>query len=129
MSQIRVIRELENMPQSYIDPTRAYDPHALPDLEVFQLTAIEAAEMEDDLIDEYQRRHEYRLAGMNSRVREALLEAIVDEQQITGGWYWWSCLPGCLPDSDPMGPFPTEADALADALDDAQADSQLSGRQ
>ena len=51
MSQIRVIRELENMPQSYIDPTRAYDPHALPDLEVFQLTAIEAAEMEDDLID------------------------------------------------------------------------------
>ena len=111
--------------QEYSDPSRSDDPYALPDVEVFQLTAIEVAEREDDLIDEYQRRHEYRLAGMNSRVREALLEAIVDEQQITGGWYWWSCFPGCLPDSDPEGPFPTEADAL----DDARTDSQLSGRQ
>jgi hypothetical protein len=31
------------------------------------------------------------------------------------GWYWWSCFPGCLPDSEPMGPFETEAAALADA--------------
>lgn len=31
------------------------------------------------------------------------------------GWYWWSCFPGCLPDSDPVGPFPSEAEALADA--------------
>lgn len=31
------------------------------------------------------------------------------------GFYWWSCLPGCLPDSDPSGPFETEAEALADA--------------
>lgn len=31
------------------------------------------------------------------------------------GWYWWACFPGCLPDSDPMGPFATEAEALADA--------------
>jgi hypothetical protein len=35
-----------------------------------------------------------------------------------GGWYWCpvsvhAC--GYLPDSDPMGPFQTEADALADA--------------
>lgn len=31
------------------------------------------------------------------------------------GWYYWYCFPGCLPDSDPMGPFDTEAEALADA--------------
>ena len=31
------------------------------------------------------------------------------------GWYWWSCFPGCLPDGDPIGPFATEAEALADA--------------
>ena len=31
------------------------------------------------------------------------------------GYYWWSCYPGCLPDSFPCGPFDTEADALADA--------------
>lgn len=31
------------------------------------------------------------------------------------GWYWWPCFPGCLPDSDPVGPFATEAEAIADA--------------
>ena len=31
------------------------------------------------------------------------------------GWYWQSCFPGCLPDSDPVGPFPTEAAAIDDA--------------
>lgn len=28
-------------------------------------------------------------------------------------WYWWSCFPGCLPDSDPIGPFATECATLA----------------
>ena len=31
------------------------------------------------------------------------------------GWWWWSCWPGCLPDSDAFGPFETEALARADA--------------
>jgi hypothetical protein len=30
------------------------------------------------------------------------------------GWYWWSCFPGCLPDSDPFGPFKTEREAIDD---------------
>lgn len=31
------------------------------------------------------------------------------------GWYWWACFPGCLPDSDPHGPFNTEREAIEDA--------------
>ncbi len=31
------------------------------------------------------------------------------------GWYWWACFPGCLPDGEPSGPFPTEYDAECDA--------------
>ena len=31
------------------------------------------------------------------------------------GWYWQVCMPGCLPDSDPNGPFRSEAAALKDA--------------
>ncbi len=23
------------------------------------------------------------------------------------GWFWWKCWPGCLPDDEPRGPFPT----------------------
>lgn len=37
------------------------------------------------------------------------------EEPSEAGWYWWTCLPGCMPDSDPFGPFETEEEALADA--------------
>ena len=33
------------------------------------------------------------------------------------GWFYWFCLPGCLPDSDPHGPFATEAEAAQNAVD------------
>lgn len=32
-----------------------------------------------------------------------------------GGWYWRSCFPGCLPDSEPVGPFKSSAEAMRDA--------------
>ena len=28
------------------------------------------------------------------------------------GWYYWYCLPGCLPDSGPIGPFASEEEAI-----------------
>ena len=31
------------------------------------------------------------------------------------GWYWWSCFEGCLPDSEPYGPFASSLDAMCDA--------------
>lgn len=31
------------------------------------------------------------------------------------GWYYWYCFPGCLPDSDPIGPFESEQSAITDA--------------
>jgi len=34
------------------------------------------------------------------------------------GFYWWPCFPGCIPDSDPMGPFDTEEEAIKDAQQD-----------
>jgi hypothetical protein len=30
-------------------------------------------------------------------------------------WFWWSCLPGCLPDGDKTGPFKTWKEAFNDA--------------
>ena len=38
-----------------------------------------------------------------------------ESSRMESGWYWWPCFPGCLPDSEPNGPFATEAEALADA--------------
>lgn len=44
--------------------------------------------------------------------------AVEQEWYAGNGWYWWACWPGCLPDSDPSGPFATEAEAIADANDE-----------
>lgn len=32
------------------------------------------------------------------------------------GWYWWLCQPGCLPDSEPIGPFGSSTAAYEDAV-------------
>lgn len=103
------------MAQHYSDPSREHDPHALPDIETFQLTAAEVAASDEGLCYEYMKRPEFRLATMSSRTREAMLDAMVSEEGISGGWFWQACFPGCLPDGCPFGPFETEADALADA--------------
>ena len=35
------------------------------------------------------------------------------EEAHQAGWYWVACFPGCLPDSEPVGPFSSEAEATA----------------
>lgn len=37
-------------------------------------------------------------------------------KEVNPGWYWWPCFPGCVPDGEAIGPFDSEAAALADAL-------------
>jgi hypothetical protein len=103
------------MSQHYSNPECESDPYALPDIEVFELTAQEAAGLDDDLVWEYMKRREFRLAHMSRRDREKMLDAIVEERGITGGWFWQSCFPGCLPDGDPVGPFASRKEALAHA--------------
>ena len=103
------------MTQAYSDATREGRPHALPDIEVFEMNAHEAAEQDEDLVYKYMKRHEFRLAAMNGRVREAMFDAIVEENDIRGGWFWWACFPGCLPDGPATGPFDSYDEALADA--------------
>ena len=79
------------MAQYYSDPKRADDPHALPDLEVFYAKAGTLNVGDDEDVD-----------------NEA-------------GYFYWFCFPGCLPDSDPVGPFATEAEALADAREGVES--------
>lgn len=42
------------------------------------------------------------------------LEADDDGEQ-TPGWYYWYCQPGCLPDSEFIGPFESADQAKRDA--------------
>lgn len=103
------------MPQAYSNPDRETDAYSLPDLEIFQLTAREAAEQDEDTVYEFMKRHEFRLASMNGKVREAMFDAIIEETGIEGGWFYWFCFPGCIPDSSAFGPFGSYNEALADA--------------
>ena len=76
------------MSQHYSDPSRAEETYALPDVETFYRTVEE--NKADGWVDD-------------------------DGEPYEAGWYWWSCFPGCMPDSDPFGPFDTEEEAVADA--------------
>ena len=107
------------MGQEYSNPARESNPYSLPNIEVFQLTARKAAGMDGDLVMEYARKHEYRLAHLNGKVQDAMLDAIVKDNGITGGYFYWYCLPGCLPDSSAIGPFKSYAEALADARENS----------
>lgn len=86
------------MAQHYSNPKRASDPYALPNVETF-----------------YRKANESSWADENGNLHDN-----------GPGWYYWFCFPGCMPDSDPMGPFETEAEALADAregLEDEEDDN------
>jgi hypothetical protein len=80
------------MSQNYSNPKRENEPHSLPDVETFYLDSEDVS---------YESAHDTSFGGLDE------------------GWYYWHCLPGCLPDSDPIGPFESEEKAI----EDAQADS------
>lgn len=92
------------MTQAYSNPKRASDPHALPNIEVFYLSRKDC-----DALDRAE----------ESRINDPRVIEGGGGEWTSPGWYWQACYPGCLPDGEPIGPFDTEAEALADAQDDA----------
>ena len=68
----------------YSDPNRESDPFALPDAEAFYATDCFGLDDDSDRDD-----------------------------AAPAGWYVWACFPGCMPDSDPCGPYDSEAEAIA----------------
>jgi hypothetical protein len=104
--------------QAYSNPKRESDPHSLPDIEVFELTAEEAVQQDEDLMGEAGKK--FPLMHINSRDRDISIE----ESGTTGGWFWWSCSPGCLPDGCAIGPFKTSKEALEDARQGVEDDTE-----
>lgn len=39
-------------------------------------------------------------------------------EPLPAGWYYWTCIPGCMPESDPIGPYDNEAAAIEAVLED-----------
>ena len=106
------------MPYAYSNPERESDTYALPDVWITQMTAEEIAEGMEDAI--WERRRRFPLAQMNSGERERLLASIVEEEGISGGWMYCYCVPGCMPDSEWMGPYSTYAEAVEAMREEVQ---------
>jgi len=102
------------MPYFYSDESKENEIYSLPDVWVTELTASEIAENYEDERYEFMKRPEFKLASMNNSVREKMIDAIIEENGITGGYCWCYCLPGCLPDSNWCGPFASVELAVAD---------------
>lgn len=92
------------MSRFYSDDSREDDPWSLPDVEVFYLTA-----------------GDFLAASSDTWMADLIADAgeteddRADRALELSGWYYWFCFPGCLPDSDAIGPFKTEAEAIEDA--------------
>lgn len=91
------------MPQAYSNPKRADDPHALPDVEYFEAPHARRCEgcgmldIDGDYID---------------RCDCPEGDEDVFSWEKHAGWYFWYCIPGCMPDSDPDGPYATKAECI-----------------
>lgn len=85
------------MAMHHSDPKRETKPTSLPNVEVFYVYAGTVG------YDEHGNRVE-----VDERTAEFAPE----------GWYYWRSFPGCLPDGEPMGPYETEAEALAAAREE-----------
>ena len=81
----------------YSDPSRASDPHALPNIETFRMNYCA------------------NCSAIQDENESVSCDADCDSPQHERAWFWQACFPSCLPDGEPSGPFATEADALADA--------------
>ena len=82
--------------QAYSDPKREHDPYSLPNVELFYVSRPSDFD------------------GL-AYIGEMIVDDTQTDDPLVTGWYYWHCFPGCLPDSDPIGPFETEAEALSDA--------------
>jgi hypothetical protein len=82
--------------QFYTDRARRSDPWALPNAEVFYVGELDISEDSVFYPDTSAGPEDFDVADY-------------------AGWYWWACFPGCLPDSEPIGPFPNAFRAIRDA--------------
>jgi hypothetical protein len=96
--------------QAYSNPKRENDAYSLPDVEIFHISAADFLNAEDGT---WMREQMTQQDGYDT---------LQETAEGLAGWYWWTCLPGCLPDSEAIGPFETENEALADARDSYDVD-------
>lgn len=87
---------------------------APPNTEVWEARVVICTECGAELPDTDEADRCWR-AGTDLFACEGML---VPSEPARDAWWWWTCSPGCLPDSDVFGPFDTEEEAIEDARDE-----------
>lgn len=93
--------------QVYSDPSRENDTYALPDVEVFFVHAMPRKAYD----------RTYAADICSGEYGESGCEGHGCEHCPEPGWYYQFCFPGCMPESDPFGPYPTAEEATRAAQD------------
>ena len=111
------------MSRHCFDPERESDTHALPDLElwedgIYSVTCTKGCGTFDVPSSEVEA--ESSASGPAARCYCPSCEWQVGTAEKTErrGWFFWFCLPGCMPDSSVFGPYDTEQEALDAARQD-----------
>jgi hypothetical protein len=102
------------MSQHYSDAARESDTYSLPDVETFQAKYGDCPFCTSTVIED-------SFGGFHcDACRDGSKGQGVVPAEILTGWFYWFCFPGCMPDSDPIGPFETEQLAIDDARESAE---------
>jgi hypothetical protein len=97
------------MSQHYSDPSRENDKYSLPDVETFAARYGDCPFCTSTVVED----------GGGEFHCDSCMDGHkgqgVTPDDVQTGWFYWFCFPGCMPEGDPIGPFDTEAEAIADA--------------
>lgn len=99
----------------YVNEKRANDATYLPSIQTWQADVLEiqCPRCGDGLIPRTDADDATEAFCLGcSHMRPAVLTG-------NRGWFFWFCFPGCMADSEAVGPYDTEADALAAAREGA----------
>ena len=100
------------MSQAYSRPSRESDPYSLPDIEVWQE---QVATIECSRCGTFEIPESHIEEGIYCPSCESAGAEVVETDPPRFAWWFWFCLPGCMPDGGVQGPFETEEEALDEA--------------
>lgn len=103
------------MTYQYTNPKRESETYGLPDVEIWEDTIFDIT----CSCGVYGVHEGYATATDETYCPSCERVADKVENTTRTGWFYWFCLPGCLPDSTAFGPFETEDAAMEDARENA----------
>jgi hypothetical protein len=99
----------------YADETRADDPHYLPSIQTWEADVLQLDCPRCGALEVPRTDSDTATDGFCLGCSETVPAVLTGSR----GWFFWYCFPGCMADSEPCGPYDTEALALEAAREGA----------